>query len=148
MCSDALTICLDDLEGSNYLTLEVEDTIHTDYRIDGSVQVIKKEELAPTPVVHYVPIDVTKLVTLDTEIEEDPELKGDYNLVLIGGPVANIIVQELVDLGFTTYEEWDTSAGEYKMYEDVYALGKDVLIVAGADRAATAKAALDLIAEM
>ncbi len=62
--------------------------------------------------------------------------------------MANVIVQELVDLGFTTYEEWDTSAGEYKMYEDVYALGKDVLIVAGADRTATGKAALDLIAEM
>jgi S-layer protein (TIGR01564 family) len=62
--------------------------------------------------------------------------------------VANVIVQELVDLGFTTYEEWDTSPGEYQVFEDVYALGKDVLVVAGMDRTATAKAALDLIAEM
>jgi hypothetical protein len=148
MCTDALTICLDDLEGNNYLTIEVKDTIHTDYQIDGSVKVIKKEMLAPTAVVHYVNIDVTKLVALDTEIEADPALKSMYNLVLVGGPVANVIVQELVDLGFTTYEEWDTSPGEYKVFEDVYALGKDVLVVAGMDRTATAKAALDLIAEM
>lgn len=148
MCTDALTICLDDLEGNNYLTIEVKDTIHTDYQIDGSVKVIKKEMLAPTAVVHYVNIDVTKLVALDTEIEADPALKSMYNLVLVGGPVANVIVQELVDLGFTTYEEWDTSPGEYQVFEDVYALGKDVLVVAGMDRTATAKAALDLIAEM
>jgi S-layer protein (TIGR01564 family) len=35
-----------------------------------------------------------------------------------------------------------------ELVEDVYAVGKDVLIVAGMDRDATAAAALALIAEM
>jgi len=145
MCSDKLTVCLDDLDGDNYFTLEVTDNIHTDYRIDGTVKLIKTEELAPTTSTTYVDIDPTTLVALDSDVENDPDLKSQYNLVLIGGPVANSLVQELVDLGFTTFDEWDTSAGDSKLFEDVYAFGKDVLVVAGSDRAGTAKAALDLI---
>jgi len=84
-----------------------------------------------------------ELVVLDKSITI--ERKENYNLLLVGGPVANSIVQELVDLGITTFEEWDTSEGEYKLYEDLYFMGKDVLIVAGMDRDATASAALDFI---
>ncbi|MBN1785393.1 MAG: S-layer protein [Candidatus Methanofastidiosa archaeon] len=145
MCSEKLTICLDDLDGENYFTLEVTDNIHTDYRIDGAIKLTKVEELAPTKSTTYVDIDPTLLVALDMDVENDPDLKSQYNLVLVGGPVANSLVQELVDLGFTTFDEWDTSTGDSVLYEDVYAFGKDVLIVAGSDRAATAKAALDLI---
>ncbi len=148
MCSDALTVCLDDLDGNNYFTLQVVDAIHTDYRIDGDITFSKIEQLAPIVTTVYVDIDPTKLVKLDIGVEAEPDLKSEYNLVLIGGPVANSIVQELVDLGITTFEEWDTSEGEYKLYEDVYSLGKDVLVVAGADRTGTSKAALDLITDL
>ena len=145
MCSDKLMVCLDDLDGNNYFTLEVEDDIHTDYRIDGDIVLTKVEELAPTKSTTYVDIDPTTLVALDIDVENDPDLKSQYNLVLVGGPVANALVQELVDLGFTTFDEWDTSSGDSKLFEDVYAFGKDVLVIAGSDRAATAKAALDMI---
>jgi len=148
MCSDALTVCLDDMDGNNYFTLKVVDAIHTDYRIDGDITFSKIEKLAPIITTEYVDIDPTKLVKLDIGVEAEPDLKSEYNLVLIGGPVANSIVQELVDLGITTFEEWDTSEGEYKLYEDVYSLGKDVLVVAGADRTGTSKAALDLITDL
>jgi S-layer protein (TIGR01564 family) len=72
-------------------------------------------------------------------------MKQEYNLVLIGGPVANTIVQELVDLGKTTFEKWDTSEGELELIADAFADGKHVLIVAGKDRDATTMAALDLV---
>jgi hypothetical protein len=145
MCNDALTICLDDMNGNDYFTLEVTDAVHTDYQIDGEIRLYKTEELAPTISKVYVDINPAELVALDTEIEVNPELKSEYNLILVGGPVANSIVQQMVDLGETTFEEWDTSEGEYKLYEDAFAAGKHVLIVAGKDRDATAQAAHDLI---
>ena len=67
------------------------------------------------------------------------------NLILVGGPVANTIVSELVDLGETTMEMWETSEGDVVLIEDVYSIGHDVLIVAGADRDKTESAAVDLI---
>ncbi|HOP08754.1 MAG TPA: S-layer protein [Candidatus Methanofastidiosa archaeon] len=148
MCSDEFAVCLDDREGNEYLSLQVSDTIHTDYVIDGYVKVTQRVEKAPLVSTTYVNIDPTTLVALDTDVDNDPELKNQYNLILVGGPVANSLVQDLIDLEFTTFAEWDTSSGDAKLYEDVYAFGKDVLVVAGKDRTATAKAALDLIHEL
>jgi hypothetical protein len=146
LCDEELNIALNDCDGNNYFTLNVSDEIHTDYVIDGDIEVYRKVKGTDTVVKKYVSIDPDALVKLDENITV--AMKQEYNLVLIGGPVANAIVQELVDLEYTTFEKWDTSAGEWELIEDVFGFGKDVLIVAGADRDATSAAALDLIAEL
>jgi len=63
------------------------------------------------------------------------------NLILIGGPVANTIVRQLVDEGISTVE-WTTSPGEWEYIEE-YTCG--ILVVAGADRDATRIAVLEII---
>ena len=143
LCEDELIVELADCMGDNYFTLTVEDEDHTDYRLDGSIT-ISRDVLDSTDVIRtYVDLDSAMLVKLDENI--DATLKESYNLILVGGPVANTIVSDLVDLGETTMEMWETSEGDVVMLEDVFAVGKDVLIVAGADRDMTAAAAIALI---
>ena len=143
LCDDELIVELADCLGNNYFTLVATDETHNDYEIDTSISVYRTE-LDSTDVVRtYVDLDTTMLVKLDQEI--DLTLKESYNLILVGGPVANGIVAELVDLGETTMELWETSDGDVVLLEDVYSVGKDVLIVAGADRDRTAAAAILLI---
>jgi hypothetical protein len=98
-----------------------------------------------------VNIDVTQLVKLDIEITDTE--KQNYNLILIGGPVANRITKEIVDLGIIPNDgspaDWMyTSSGDYKLYSNPYGTGKDILIVAGANREETRLAAEDLVAHM
>jgi hypothetical protein len=143
LCDEELSITLEDCEGNNYFTLNVTDSIHTDYRIDGEIELSRTEMVGETITTHYVDLEPEALVKLDENITT--EMKQEYNLVLIGGPVANTIVQELVDLGKTTFEKWDTSEGELELLADAFADGKHVLIVAGKDRDATTMAALDLV---
>ncbi|MHC1605594.1 MAG: S-layer protein [Candidatus Methanofastidiosia archaeon] len=88
------------------------------------------------------PVDPEELVVLDESITD--EMK-EYNLLLVGGPIANDIVNELVDLGLTTVEYWEASPGETAIFHDVFVEGKDVCVVAGSDRVATYSAALELI---
>ena len=143
LCEDELIVELEDCEGNNYFTLVVEDQDHTDYSIDTSITV-SRDVLDSTDTIRtYVDLDSTMLVKLDENI--DATLKESYNLILVGGPVANTIVADLVDLGETTMEMWETSDGDVVILEDVFAVGKDVLIVAGADREKTASAAISLI---
>jgi len=147
LCDDELTVSLNDCDGANYFTLTVTDEDHTDYMIDGDIDIYRKVALEPTVTKVYKEIDPESLVKLDEVI--DAEMKNTYNLVLIGGPVANALVQELVDLAKTTFEQWENATdGDLEVIEDAYAVGKDVLIVAGSDRDATAAAALDLIAAL
>jgi S-layer protein (TIGR01564 family) len=143
LCDEELSITLEDCEGNNYFTLNVTDAIHTDYQIDGAIELSRTEMVGETITTHYVDLEPEALVKLDENI--NTEMKQEYNLVLIGGPVANTIVQELVDLGKTTFEKWDTSEGELELIADAFADGKHVLIVAGKDRDATTMAALDLV---
>ncbi len=110
LCDEEMGISLNDCDGNNYFTLTVSDEIHTDYVIDGEINLYRKIKGADTVVKKYVSIDPDSLVKLDENITA--AMKQQYNLVLIGGPVANSIVQELVDLEYTTFEKWDTSAGE------------------------------------
>jgi S-layer protein (TIGR01564 family) len=92
-------------------------------------------------------IDETGLVMLDTELDfAGWKAACDYNLVLIGGPVANIIVKQLVDEGMSTVN-WATSPGEWEYIMAPYG-GCDVLIIAGMDRDATRSAAQDLINQL
>ena len=84
------------------------------------------------------------LVLLDTEFDfSDWKAACDYNLILVGGPVANVIVKELVDEGISVVN-WALSLGEWEYYEAPYG-GCNILIIAGADRDATRGAAQSLI---
>ncbi len=99
-----------------------------------------------------VDIDVTELVKLDIEI--DSLDKQNFNLILIGGPVANQLSKELEDLsippddGSPVNWAYDSLEGDFKLYTDPYGTGKDVLMVAGADRDATRAAAERLISKL
>jgi hypothetical protein len=91
-----------------------------------------------------VDIDDTELIMLDTELDfAGWKAACDYNLILVGGPVANIIVKQLIDEGFSVVN-WATSPGEWEYIEAPYG-NCDILIIAGADRDATRQATQDLI---
>ena len=99
-----------------------------------------------------VDIDETELVKLDIEI--DSLDKQNFNLILIGGPVANQLSKELEDLSIPPDDgspvDWTYTSleGDFKLYSDPYGTGKDVLMVAGADRDATRAAAERLISKL
>jgi hypothetical protein len=98
-----------------------------------------------------VPLDPTSIVKLDIEVTDTD--MADFNLVLVGGPVANVLVKKLVDMGKTPDDgsaaDWAvTSGGDYKLYTNGFDKGKDVLVVAGANREETRKAAQELVASM
>lgn len=98
-----------------------------------------------------VALDPTSIVKLDVEVT-DADM-GAFNLVLVGGPVANVLVKKLVDMGKTPDDQspadWaTTSPGDYKLYTNGFDMGKDVLVVAGANREETRKAAEELVAGM
>lgn len=84
------------------------------------------------------------LVMLDTELDFATwKAICDYNLILIGGPVANTIVEQLVENGIST-ADWAISPGGWEFIKAPYG-GCDILIVAGADREASRAAAEYLI---
>ena len=89
-----------------------------------------------------VKIDPVELIKLDIEVNTATNTR---NLILVGGPVYNSIVKDLVDMGASTVD-WATSRGEWEWIADPMAKGYDVLIVAGANREETRMAAEDLIA--
>jgi hypothetical protein len=102
--------------------------------------------------IRQVDIDETELVKLDIEI--DSLDKQNFNLILIGGPVANQLSKELEDLSIPPDDgspvDWMYTSleGDYKLYTDPYGTGKDVLMVAGADRDATRATAERLISKL
>ena len=84
---------------------------------------------------------------LDTELDfSDWKTACECNLILVGGPVANHIVKQLVDEGLSNVD-WYTSPGEWELIHNPYN-GCDILIVAGMDRDATRTAALNLIEKL
>lgn len=68
----------------------------------------------------------------------------DYNVILIGGPVANMVVKLLVDQNVSLID-WAASPGEW---EYIKSYSGDILIVAGKDREATFAAVQELISIM
>ncbi|MBU7048214.1 MAG: S-layer protein [Theionarchaea archaeon] len=85
------------------------------------------------------------VVMTDAEFSfADWKVAGDYNLILVGGPVANSITKILVDEGFSS-TTWVTSSGEWEYITDTYSNDCDILVVAGEDRDATYSAAQLLI---
>jgi S-layer protein (TIGR01564 family) len=129
-----------------YFTIEVTDVLFTCGDGDGIDYDTIMEEVQTTDYTEIQPVDIdeTALVMLDTELDfAGWKAACDYNLVLVGGPVANIIVKQLVDEGMSAVD-WAASPGEWEYIMAPYG-GCDVLIIAGMDRDATRSAAQDLI---
>ncbi|MBU7031477.1 MAG: S-layer protein [Theionarchaea archaeon] len=83
-------------------------------------------------------IEVSNLIVVDGAISfQEWRTTGTSNLILIGGPVANTIVDTLVKEGISTVN-WFDSDGEWEYISDLYAC--DILIIAGKDREATCQA--------
>ena len=89
-----------------------------------------------------VDIDETGLVKTDAQFDLARWKSAcDYNIILIGGPVANTAVSQLVEEGLSIVD-WATSPGEW---EYIAVFSCDILIVAGKDRESTSAAVRDLI---
>lgn len=85
--------------------------------------------------------DPQKLITYDEALMES--VAQNNNLILVGGPVANRLVAGLVQRGHSKVD-WYTSYGEIEYIPNAL-YGRDVIIVAGADREKTREAVLKLI---
>ena len=146
-------------DASVYLSLSVDDSDdpnHTDMMISNGFEFEQKSEKDPKIVTHFVEIDPMSIVVNDDEVTQT--MKIGYNLILVGGPglvvcvgaepqVANTLTKELIDQGLSTVD-WETSLGEYEYIPNAFAEGKDVIIVAGADREATRYAVKTLINDL
>ena len=90
-------------------------------------------------------IDEARMVILDTDLDfAGWNTVCDYNLILIGGPVTNIIVKQLADEGISTVD-WVTSPGELEYISNPYGNGCDILVVGGKDGDAVRQAGQLLI---
>ncbi|HOI77231.1 MAG TPA: S-layer protein [Methanofastidiosum sp.] len=128
----------------NYFTPYLGQAVRTDETpdSDGVFLRIKMSSIRETVTYNAkVQIDPVELIKLDIEVNTDTNTK---NLVLVGGPVYNSIVKDLVGMGASTVD-WSTSRGEWEWLADPMAKGYDVLIVAGANREETRLAAQDLV---
>lgn len=73
--------------------------------------------------------DETGLVMMDTELDfTEWKAACDYNLILIGNPITNIIIKQLVDEGISQVA-WTTSPGDVEYIVDPYGNGCDILII-------------------
>jgi len=136
--SGSLSIPLATDDGTPYATIEVDDEGTDDCMVSGHIRFTRREFKEKTTV-QRVDVEPQDLAIKDSEITSD--MKSEYNLILIGGPVANSVVQEVIALGLTSFDTWATSIGEFHHFTDVFVKGKDVIIVAGRDRDATHDAA-------
>ena len=133
----------------SYFTIEVTDIYFSCEDFDGIDYDTIMEETQTTEYTSITPVDIdeTGLVMLDTELDfAGWKAACEYNLILVGGPVANIIVKQLVDEGLSTVD-WAASPGEWEYLAAPYG-SCDVLIIAGADRDATRAAAQPLIDQL
>ncbi len=81
------------------------------------------------------------------EIVDEDTASSTMNHVLIGGPVANSLVADLVTMKKSAVS-WDTSDGDIEVVSDQPAEGYDSIIVAGKTRTETAAAADALAAAL
>jgi len=128
----------------NYFTPYLGQAVRTDVNPDADGVFLRLKMSSIRETVTYnakVQIDPVELIKLDIEVNTATNTK---NLVLVGGPVYNSIVKDLVDMGASTVD-WATSSGEWEWIADPMAKGYDVLIVAGANREETRMAARDLV---
>jgi len=142
-----------------YVELTIDDSgdlAHTDLIVQGGFTVTHYSGETIESTIQLVDIDPMSIVVNDDEVTDT--MKASSNLVLVGGPglvvcvgaepqVANTLTQELVDQGLSTVN-WVASIGEYEYIANAFADGKDVVIVAGADREATRHAVENLLNDL
>jgi S-layer protein (TIGR01564 family) len=152
---------------------DVQDLPDTLMRLDldayGSFDVEQKEtvsvasgtKLKDTTSAYDPFLDDSQIVTVSVTggveavptlaLKKDNEItdadKSGYNLVLVGGPVANALTAELVTAAKSAVD-WETSAGDIEIVNDAFVTGKAAIIVAGKNREATAAAADALAAQL
>lgn len=80
---------------------------------------------------------------VDSEVTGPIKYNNNVNLIVIAGPVANAVTQDLVARGKCTIN-WSTSPGETQYIPDAWGTATaDVWVVGGKDRWATRKACHD-----
>jgi S-layer protein (TIGR01564 family) len=88
---------------------------------------------------------VSLSIVKDTDVTSSD--KTNFNLVLMGGPVANVLTSDLVTQGKSTVD-WFTSSGDIEVIPNAFVTGRTAIVVAGENRAATATAASNLAAQV
>jgi S-layer protein (TIGR01564 family) len=138
----ARTISGPHLEVPQYFTIHVSDACFDGDGIDFETIMGNESINEPTQLKSH--INDLGLVMTDSEFNF-PEWKStsSYNLILIGGPVANEIVRHLVDECISLVT-WEDSPGQREYIKAPYNRC-DVLIVAGADRECTSAAVQELV---
>lgn len=102
---------------------------------------VKATAVTITTITRY---NISKSIAiLDSEVTGT--IKATYNMILVGGPEANEIVKDLVGKKVSKVTWTEAVDGAVEYIADPYGTGKDVLIVAGATREGTRKAAADLV---
>ncbi|MBU7017153.1 MAG: S-layer protein [Theionarchaea archaeon] len=97
--------------------------------------------------ISHVDFDVSCIVFLDSEFNfAQWKSSHKYNLILVGGPVANPLVRKLINEGHSVVD-WYTSPGEWEYIKAPYGTS-DILIIAGADRKCTREAVYQLIDQL
>ncbi len=106
----------------------------------GGVDITVKSAGATGKEAAGIPLGIAKL---DTEVTSAD--KSNYNLVLVGGPVANTVVNDLVASGKLTEKITNDDPGEGKgkvvVVDNAFDTGKVAVVVAGSDRKGTRAAA-------
>lgn len=104
------------------------------YGIDGYKLMVKEN----------ITYKIKPQIKLDAEIT--PKEKAEFNLILIGGSIANSLTKELESqLPIPVTNDYPAHGkGTIQLLRDPWGSGNDVLVVAGSDRESTRKAALAL----
>ncbi len=146
------------LEGTFYEVEYAYDKNQVRVRVKAETTVASESKLDPDDDPYdeflnkqtgYVMLTVTEGEELVPELEivDEDTAASDMNLVLIGGPVANSLVADLVTAGKSKVD-WYTSEGDIEVISDHPASGLTSIIVAGKDREATRAAAEALAAAL
>jgi hypothetical protein len=127
-----------------YFALEVSDASFCDG--DGIDYTISMDEPWLKSLV-IGQVDEMGIIMTDSEFDfEEWKSACDCNVILIGGPVANTIVERLVNQNISLVD-WYASYGGWEYIPALFG-GCDILIVAGKSRQWTRKAAQDIIDQL
>ncbi len=154
--SDVITLVRDDvidLEGTyyrlDYSGRELDIQRKSEVTVASGTKMKKDDPDYDDFLKQTVTMTATGEETLVPELEivDEDTASSSMNHVLIGGPVANSLVADLVTAGKSKVD-WYTSEGDIEVISDAPASGFTSIIVAGKDREATRAAAEALAAAL
>jgi len=133
-----------------------DDNHHNDWKVSDGITVWQDIHQPCYTIKHPVQINFMDIVKEDLLVTTAD--KAMKNLILIGGPglvlqangkelPCNLLSKEIVDAEGSEID-WVHSLGDYEYLEDVFTVGKDVIIVAGAEREQTRNAVIKLLEDM